>query len=548
MGGRGGFRQSSQGGYTSSQLSDYAEQQRKRRENARRIRDQRSTRMESEAFQRGAFGQPPPVPSDRRRVQPPSDYVPPGSGSAQHRHRSTSRDRRLRGGGPSSQPSSMGGYGGQQSGYSGGGGGGGYRGGSGGGYNGNGRMLAPRRGGGPSSAPQGAGAPGGPAPGGYGQRSVRSADINARQSERQVLKRVQSLEEQLKLLRHQQRLFISFMQTANQKFIHLEGELKKARASAAAAQQQQQQQQKRVSSGYRGGGNDGRISPELSDGRSSPDYLDYNAASGGGSASAQPMSSKPRFQAGAPAATAAATPKPHSARRRQDAANYAKSYSRQQEQEQQEQQQRQTRFDQAREAPSAAPTSYDSDSYAQGPSFDTGYEQTAAPAAEGGPDPYAEPVHLEPCPHCGRKFKPDVLARHVAKQVCQKKRKVYNVKRVTEKVKTSKSQQRKYQAAKEAKQSKWRKDRDALRQAMKQGRMVSKAIKEGRDLSTLPAAAAPVHDDRVPCPHCGRKFNADVADRHIPRCKNIKAKPKRLVSKRTSSKYGGLHSRGGSRR
>ena len=32
-------------------------------------------------------------------------------------------------------------------------------------------------------------------------------------------------------------------------------------------------------------------------------------------------------------------------------------------------------------------------------------------------------------------------------------------------------------------------------------------------------------DDRISCPHCGRKFNADVAERHIPKCLQIKAKP-----------------------
>ena len=28
----------------------------------------------------------------------------------------------------------------------------------------------------------------------------------------------------------------------------------------------------------------------------------------------------------------------------------------------------------------------------------------------------------------------------------------------------------------------------------------------------------PVADPRVPCPHCGRKFQPDVAERHIPHC------------------------------
>ena len=31
--------------------------------------------------------------------------------------------------------------------------------------------------------------------------------------------------------------------------------------------------------------------------------------------------------------------------------------------------------------------------------------------------------------------------------------------------------------------------------------------------------------DRVPCPHCGRKFNQKAAERHIPRCQEIGTKP-----------------------
>ena len=44
---------------------------------------------------------------------------------------------------------------------------------------------------------------------------------------------------------------------------------------------------------------------------------------------------------------------------------------------------------------------------------------------------------------------------------------------------------------------------------------------------------------RTPCPNCGRKFNSKAAERHIPLCKNIKAKPKVLI--RGSGNAGGVN-------
>lgn len=59
---------------------------------------------------------------------------------------------------------------------------------------------------------------------------------------------------------------------------------------------------------------------------------------------------------------------------------------------------------------------------------------------------------------------------------------------------------------------------------MKYNRELAAAQKAGKDLSELPPPpVAQAADDRVTCPKCGRKFNADVAERHIPKCN---AKPK----------------------
>ena len=72
--------------------------------------------------------------------------------------------------------------------------------------------------------------------------------------------------------------------------------------------------------------------------------------------------------------------------------------------------------------------------------------------------------------------------------------------------------------------SKWKQQSDMFRQAMKSSRDVTKALESGAPLPpSVPSAPDP---SLVPCPHCGRRFNGKAADRHIPQCQNIKAKPK----------------------
>lgn len=47
-------------------------------------------------------------------------------------------------------------------------------------------------------------------------------------------------------------------------------------------------------------------------------------------------------------------------------------------------------------------------------------------------------------------------------------------------------------------------------------RDVSMALTRGEDITKMPVFEDK-HDDRVPCPHCGRKFAAMTAERHIPK-------------------------------
>ena len=69
------------------------------------------------------------------------------------------------------------------------------------------------------------------------------------------------------------------------------------------------------------------------------------------------------------------------------------------------------------------------------------------------------------------------------------------------------------------KMPKWKRDHQAFQQALQANRQISQATANGVPLSDLPPPP-PTNsdlDDRVPCPHCGRKFNAKAAERHIPK-------------------------------
>ena len=76
---------------------------------------------------------------------------------------------------------------------------------------------------------------------------------------------------------------------------------------------------------------------------------------------------------------------------------------------------------------------------------------------------------------------------------------------------------------------KWKAQSSALRDAMKQMREIKKAEESGVPLSALPPAPAAAPDPSlVQCPNCGRRFNESAAERHIPKCATIKAKPTTL--------------------
>lgn len=173
---------------------------------------------------------------------------------------------------------------------------------------------------------------------------------------------------------------------------------------------------------------------------------------------------------------------------------------------------------------------------------------------------------LSECTECGRKFNPTAYEKHikVCKKVFLSQRKVFDskkmriqdnpelVKILTQKEREEAKVKGKSKAINEnlkssstrtpilstnvrdnqviktdtGQQSKWKADSELFRQMMKNARDTSKAIAEGKP---LPPPVTSVPDPSlVPCPHCGRSFNPKAADRHIPQCVNIRAKPTSL--------------------
>ena len=92
------------------------------------------------------------------------------------------------------------------------------------------------------------------------------------------------------------------------------------------------------------------------------------------------------------------------------------------------------------------------------------------------------------------------------------------------------------------KAAKWKAQSNQLRDAMKNVRDCAKAEKKGLP---MPAATPSGPDPSLrPCPHCGRSFNEKAAERHIPKCQSIKAKPKTLTrGGGVPSKSGGVQRR-----
>eukprot|EP01006_Ploeotia_vitrea_P019245 TRINITY_DN51412_c0_g1_i1.p1 TRINITY_DN51412_c0_g1~~TRINITY_DN51412_c0_g1_i1.p1 ORF type:complete len:605 (+),score=107.22 TRINITY_DN51412_c0_g1_i1:59-1873(+) len=169
-------------------------------------------------------------------------------------------------------------------------------------------------------------------------------------------------------------------------------------------------------------------------------------------------------------------------------------------------------------------------------------------------DAYAsEDVAMGRCPTCNRTFREDRLAKHAA--ACaksSKKRPEFNMKKHRQEGEAAQQERAaKRQAGPRGrttgankysedtalkKMPKWKAQSLALQSAMKAARGAPADPAPGFGGGGFGGGGgggyAQPPDTRVECPHCTRRFAEEVAERHIPKCKNMIHKPKPLMRKR----------------
>lgn len=72
---------------------------------------------------------------------------------------------------------------------------------------------------------------------------------------------------------------------------------------------------------------------------------------------------------------------------------------------------------------------------------------------------------------------------------------------------------------------------------MKVMRQIKNFEAKGGNLKDLPPPPPSNYDHYVQCKYCGRKYEASVAERHIPKCANIVNKPGGIQKSKIQEKY-----------
>ncbi|NWY08993.1 ZC21C protein, partial [Aphelocoma coerulescens] len=157
------------------------------------------------------------------------------------------------------------------------------------------------------------------------------------------------------------------------------------------------------------------------------------------------------------------------------------------------------------------------------PSAEMLYMQSASAAEQEG---------FGQCSFCKRKFLCTRLEKHMS--ICGKnqdsKRKVFDSSKARARgTELEQYQQRKSSRSPQSKtpprKNNWKQKHEALIHIVSQARQVQQILAKGGKVSDLPPLPPIENPDYVACTYCGRKFAPRAAERHIPKCKNIKNRP-----------------------
>ncbi|OXA60064.1 serine/arginine repetitive matrix protein 1 isoform X2 [Folsomia candida] len=157
-------------------------------------------------------------------------------------------------------------------------------------------------------------------------------------------------------------------------------------------------------------------------------------------------------------------------------------------------------------------------------------KSSPAPRPKGSPPP-----GMNECKVCGRFFAPDRIAKHesICKKVTTRKRKVFDptkmrmqgteaepyIRIVSAKPKIAP----KAAAAQGKKKVDWRKKHEDFIATIRAAKEYQAHVSKGGNPNDLPPPPPSDTSDYIKCPHCARSFSEAAAERHIPKCKNIKS-------------------------
>jgi len=141
---------------------------------------------------------------------------------------------------------------------------------------------------------------------------------------------------------------------------------------------------------------------------------------------------------------------------------------------------------------------------------------------------------LTSCKNCQRNFAEDRIEKHeeICLKTSQKKRKTFDMTKARVKGTDAASYvknaaQLKAKEAKEQKKSDWRKKREDFINTLRAAKAAQQHLANGGNLKDLPPPPPMDTSDYIQCPHCTRRFSEAAAERHIPKCKDIKSNKKR---------------------